>query len=130
MPHWRILTERNGPWLYEEHLQGKEIIVTIEKVVAGEVEGEKGRKAKKAVLHFVGKKRPLAINATNGKTIAALYGNMTEAWVGKRITLYPATTKDGTGAVVPCIRVRPSVPRGAADTTPEPEPPAQEGAES
>jgi hypothetical protein len=111
MPHWRAMTERQGHWLYAEHLpRDKEVV------------GEKGRKTKRPVVHFRGKSRPLALNATNAKTIAGLYGPMTEAWPGKSIALFVTQTKDTNDEQVDCIRVRPRIPRGAADTTPDPDP--------
>jgi hypothetical protein len=123
MPHWRAMTERQGHWLYAEHLpRDKEVVVVIERVVAGEVVGDKGIKTKRPVVHFRGKSRPLALNATNAKTIAGLYGPMTEAWPGKSIALFVTQTKDANDEQVDCIRVRPRVPRAAADTTPDPEP--------
>lgn len=122
MPHWRTLTD--SKWLIAAHLLGKDVTVTIEKVIAGEVIGEAGRTAKKPVVYFRGKKLPLALANTNAKTIAGMYGNNTEGWLGKRITLYPTTTKLG-GDMVECIRIRPTIPRGA-DSAPDPAPPKEE----
>lgn len=96
-------------FLYEFDLDGRDVTATIEKVTAGEIEGEKGRKSKKPIIRFVGKTKKLAINKTNGKIIAALYGTDTEAWVGQSITMYPTTTTFG-GETMPCIRVRPQRP--------------------
>lgn len=53
---------------------------------------------------------PLALNKTNAKTIAGLYGTRTSEWVGKTITLFPTTTQVGEEQNVECIRVRPVVP--------------------
>ncbi len=96
----------DSDWLRAYDLQGKDYTVTIEKVVAGEVTGEKGKKTKKPVLFFKGAKKPLAANATNCKTIARMYGNDTSAWVGKAITLFVSTTQKD-GEEMECIRVRP-----------------------
>lgn len=104
MPHWREMTDSD--WLRAFDLQGKDVTVTVEKVVAGEVTGEKGKKSKKPVVFFVGKKKPLAMNSTNCKTVARMYGNNTEQWIGKSITLYTATTQKD-GEEMPCIRIRP-----------------------
>jgi hypothetical protein len=122
MPHWRAMTERQGPWLFAEHLpRDKDVVVVIDRVVAGEVTGEKGRKTKRPVVYFKGKQRPLALNATNAKTVAGLYGPMTESWPGKSITLFVTQTRDKDDVEVDCIRIRPRVPRAAADTSPEQE---------
>lgn len=122
MPHWKSMMDEKD-FLFAFDLQGKEAVVTIDRVIAGEISGEQGRKTKKPIATFVGKKKKLALNATNCKTIAALYGNDTAAWSGKSITLYPTTTTFG-GTTVECIRVRPSVPRQAGSGkrgTPEPD---------
>jgi len=96
-------------YIFAFDLQGRDVTVTIEKVTAGELTALGGRKSKKPICYFRGKQKPLALNSTNCKTIAALYGNDTEAWIGKRITLYPTTTQMA-GETCECIRVRPSIP--------------------
>lgn len=96
--------------LYAYDLDGREVTVQIERVFAGELIGEKGRKSKKPMIKFAGKDKKLAVNKTNGKTIASLYGKDTEQWVGKWITIYPTTTEFG-GETVDCIRVRPQIPQ-------------------
>lgn len=121
MPHWKSMTERD--WLFAFDLQGKDVTLTIDKVEAGQVTGTGGKKSKKPVVHFREgqNKKPLALAVTNCKAIATLYGNETEDWVGKRITLYPTTTTFG-GEVVECIRVRPVKPpdKGARPAEREP----------
>lgn len=119
MPHWRSMTDRD--YLYAYDLQGRDVTVTIEKVVAGELTSTGGKKTKKPIVSFVGKAKPLALNATNAKTIAAMYGNHTEAWIGKAITIWPTTTSMG-GETVECIRIRPTVPK--QNGKPAPKPPA------
>lgn len=96
--------------LYAFDLDGREVTVQIEKCFAGELMGEKGRKSKKPMLKFMGKEKKLALNKTNGKTIATLYGTETDNWAGRWITIYPTTTEFG-GETVDCIRVRPQVPQ-------------------
>lgn len=101
-------------YLFAFDLQGKDVTLTIENVTAGELTANGGRKSKKPLCHFKeGKeKKPLALNATNCKAIANLYGNDTAGWIGKRITIYPTTT-EMAGETVECIRVRPAVPKEA-----------------
>ena len=98
-----------GAW----DLQGGDMTVTIKKVKGGELTSVGGRKSKKPVVFMAHTEKGFALNATNGKTIASLYGNFTEKWVGKQITLYKSMTRspDGSGDVE-CIRVRPTVPEG------------------
>lgn len=109
MPHWRSMMERD--FIFAFDLNGKDVVVTIDRVEAGNLTGQGGRKTKKPVCYFKGKEKGLALNSTNCRTIAALYGNDTDKWPGKQLTLYPTTTSFGS-ETVECIRVRPSVPAG------------------
>lgn len=99
-----------GSWnLIDDDGTRRELTVTIEKVEAQEIVGEGGKRNKKPVVHFVGKKLPMVIGKTVAKTIAGLYGNDTKNWIGKRITIYGTTTEVG-GETKDCIRVKPTVP--------------------
>lgn len=95
--------------LYAFDLDGRDVNVTIDKVFAGELVGDKGRKTRKPMLQFVGAKKKLALNKTNGRTIATMYGPDTTQWVGKSITLYPTVT-EYNNEQRECIRVRPTAP--------------------
>lgn len=97
---------------------GRDVIVTISKVVGGELTGTGGRKSKKPIIHFENKDKGLVCNKTNGKAIAGMYSPLTENWVGKRIALYVTKTRspDGSGDV-DCIRVRPQIPAATKTTT-------------
>lgn len=109
MPDYRTMYDKEFVYAYD--LEGKDVTLTIERVSVGELVGTSGKKTKKPVVYFRGTQKGLALCVTNGKTIATLYGNKTEDWIGKRITIYPTTTIFG-GATVECIRVRPAVPKG------------------
>ena len=113
MPHWKSMMDRD--YLFAFDLQGKDCTVTIERVTGGEIKGTGGKKSKKPLCYFKESrdKRPLGLNSTNCKAIAAMYGNDTANWIGKRITIYPTTTNFGS-EVVDCIRVRPGVPSDKA----------------
>lgn len=108
MPDYRSMYDKDylGHW----DLQGREVTVRIAKVTAGELTAQGGRKSKRPLVYFEGKEKALVLNATNGKVVAGLYGTMTEAWVGKEVTLYPTTTSMG-GETVECIRIKPAVPK-------------------
>jgi hypothetical protein len=121
MPDYRTLFDEK--WVKAWDLGGKERTVTIEKVVAGILEDpRKKTKDRKPIVWFKGAKKPLALNKTNSKTIANMYGNMTEGWIGKSVTLYPTTTQVGPDSGVDCIRIKPGVPKGKAEPMPEPPP--------
>ena len=111
MPDYRTMFDREylGAWdLVDETGAPTDIHVTIAKVEAKKVKGPRGE-ALKPVVWFVGVERPLLANKTNARTIAGMHGSKTEAWVGKRITMWPTTTSSPDG-VVECIRVRPTPP--------------------
>ena len=101
--------------LFAFHLQSKPAVVEIERVEQGKLKGKDGAEDRKPVIYFRGKSKPLALNRTNGATIAGMYGKETKAWVGKRVELYPTTTQ-AFGATHDCIRIRPKPPSGAAPT--------------
>lgn len=109
-----------GAWdLVDAQGRPRDVTVEIERVVAGELVSEGNKKTRKPIIHLRGKEKRLAANVTNCRTIAGLYGTDVRQWVGKLITIYPTTTKFGR-ETVDCIRIRPSVPRGKADTSPTP----------
>jgi|SRR5579862_5805356 len=115
-------------WLRAWDLGGKDWTLEIRKVEAGVLENHRQqKKERKPVVHFKGARKPLALNRTNAKTIAALYGKDTVHWIGKRVTLYPTTTNFGPEEGIDCIRIRPKEPTGKAQTlAPVAPPPAEE----
>lgn len=106
VPDYRTMFDNEylGSW----DLQGRDVTVTIARVEARKLKSQRGE-AHKPVLYFEGKEKGFVCNKTNGRAIAGMYGTKTEAWVGKRITLYATTTSAG-GETVDCIRVRPTPP--------------------
>lgn len=99
--------------------KGKDVVVIIEKVEAGELmNAETRQKTRKPVVYFRGKKKALALNKTNGKSIAGIYGTDTAKWIGNPVALYKAKA-DSFGKVVPCIRIRPKAP--TVSTQPQPQ---------
>lgn len=97
-------------------------VVTIDRIVTGDVTGEGGKITTTGLLYFKGWPKAMVLNSGNGKTIRKLYGKDDDAWLGKSISLYRSTTKVGGDPDVPCIRVRPAVPKtGRADPQPNEE---------
>jgi hypothetical protein len=112
-------------WIKAWDLAGKEWTLIIRKVEAGVLEGRSKRKDRKPVLYFRGASKPLALNKTNAKTIATLYGYETDGWVGKLVTLYAAKTSFGDEEDIDCIRIRPREPKGKPEALPNRAPPAE-----
>ena len=114
MSHWRTLQDRDylGHFdLVDSSGSPVDVTVTIAKVEARGIKSERGTK-KGAVIGFLGKEKAMIFNTTNLKTLAGMYGDQYEAWIGKRCTLYSTTTSSPEGTVG-CIRVRPTVPKAA-----------------
>ena len=108
---YRAMFDREylGAW----DIAGRDYTLEIARVTAGELVGEGGRKTLKPVVHFKEAKKGLALNKTNARIIAGLYGNHTRELIGRRITLFATTTTFGR-ETVECIRVRADAPRVAS----------------
>ena len=114
MAHWKKMMDPKE-MLAAFDLDGREVTLTIKEITGGELIGDQGRKSKKPIITFVEVDRKLALNVTNCKTIAQLYGsNETRDWHGKRITIFPTTTQYG-GETKECIRIRPQIPAPATE---------------
>lgn len=85
-------------------LTGKDVKVTVESIKVEEVKTEEGAE-KKVIIRFTGKQKAMILNKTNAKTIAKRYGNDTDDWIGKAVTLYP-TTCQAFGEEMECLRIR------------------------
>ena len=110
-------------------LRGKDVTLTIRKITVEKLNRMGTSKkeprpivyfqetARKAEREGVDEKR-LVLNKTNARTIADLYGNETDDWIGQKITLYGTEVQFGRGRVE-AIRIRPkaSPSRSSADTT-------------
>ena len=90
--------------------KGRNVTVTIEEVVAPNVERDKDGKGKlinKAILKFTGKQKRLILNKTNAKIIKMAHGEPSQ-WVGKKITLTVRLLDEAFGQQnLPVIRVVP-----------------------
>ena len=111
-------------------LKGRDVTLTITRVVAEMIEGENNRKDKRPILYFEEAKKPFVLNKTNAKVLIKLYGADHTKWPGRRLTIFPTTTKMA-GETVECIRVRAVVPpakkgdsRPSAIAPDEPPPPS------
>lgn len=98
--------------------EDRDAVVTIAKVEAGELHSPGKKADKKPIITFERTDKRMVVNATNAKTIAAMYGNHVEDWTGKRIALFRTTTHGPGGQTVDCIRVRPQPPKEAKKTEP------------
>lgn len=114
----------DNKWLRAWDLGGRDWTLVIRKVEAGEVEDPRRKKKDRLpVVYFQGAIKPLGLNKTNSKTIATLYGNETDNWIGKAVTLYATKTSFGNEDGIDCIRIRPGEPKGKGQTMPVVAPP-------
>lgn len=102
-----------GRFIKAGDLRGRDVNLTITKVRADELEGQKGKQVK-GVLSFKETKKELVLNRTNGECIKAMFGRKLADWVGKRVTFYPAAIQSEVADLA--VRVRGS-PDLAADVT-------------
>lgn len=110
--HWKKMMD-DKEMLQAHDLDGRDVTITIEKVVGGSVRGENNKQNKKPIAHIKGKTKKLALNVTNCKVIESLAGTPDpDEWAGLRITVFPTTTDFG-GKTVECIRVRPHHPKAS-----------------
>ncbi len=87
--------------------QNRDITMTIKGVVMEDLQEANGGVKKKGVVAFDESPRLLILNRTNALCLAAMFGNETDAWVGKKVTLYPAPFRDPfSGENTVAIRVR------------------------
>ena len=107
--HWKQLVNMDYLGAYALP-DGKDLTLTIDKVVKEVVTGNSGRKEQCMVMYFKEPNyKPMILNRTNAKSIAALcQSQYVEDWCGHKVTLYGTTTRFG-GDVVECLRIRPTV---------------------
>lgn len=113
-------------------LRGKHVTLTIKRVVPEEVERQ-DRKTKRMgkvtayIVYFEKARKGLLLNKTNAKTVAKLYGDESDGWVGHPITLFP-TVVQAFGEQADAVRVedrRPPVPAANGNTEHAEEPPEE-----
>lgn len=110
--HWKETLP--GDYLGAYSLNGQDMIVTIQSAAKELIVGANGKKEECLVLRFREPILNMVCNRTNAKTITKVLDSpFLEDWAGKKIQLYPTTTKFG-GDIVECIRVRATAPKQAA----------------
>lgn len=101
---------RDSNWLSSEDLPlGRDVPAQIESVIFHKHLTMQGGRPlnNKIALRFQGKARELLLNATNRKTLVALFGATCADWFGKRVLLFieeGVRRPDGTHG--PAVRIR------------------------
>lgn len=112
--HWR----ENFDSRYLRHfwLAGKPRIVTIT-AVAKLKSSNKNESKLQLLITLAEAEKKWASNVTNCQIIEMLTGKSDPTeWVGTRLTLYPTKTRDPSGQMVDCIRVREELPASSEKT--------------
>lgn len=91
-------------YLKAADLQGRQIPVKIKDVIF-ETIGQGQQQETRPIVYFEGKEKGLVLNKTNANTVAAVYGDDTDDWVGGDIILFEAMV-DYQGRSVPAIRLK------------------------
>jgi hypothetical protein len=101
--------------------QDRDAVLTIERVMQGEMASSRGKETK-VVVQFEETHKMLILNKTNAQAILNLYGRKTQGWRGKRIALYSERISVA-GRMHNAIRVRARVPVAHQKPQPKPEGP-------
>lgn len=110
--------------------QGGEVPVLIKSVRLEEMQDNEGAKEDKPVLYFNNVPKGMVLNKTNADRISAVYGDESDLWRGKPVTLYTEQVT-AFGKTTNAIRLRVAKPKVQAATAPaEPEAPAEDPAET
>ena len=86
-----------------------DLVITIKDIKIKNV-GNVDEPDEKTVLYFEGPDKGLVLNKTNAGTIAGLYGDDTDQWIGKKIALF-TTEVEYQGKMTLGIRVRLKAPK-------------------
>jgi hypothetical protein len=93
-----------GRFLKADLLMGKRVTLTIKNIDVQELIGENNEKKAKVIVSFSERPLEYVMPKTNGFCMKRMFGDNPHGWIGKRITIYPTTTKFGRDDV-DCIRI-------------------------
>jgi hypothetical protein len=107
--HWKNLFPNKMMLLGSQNLNdGEELIATIKYVEIQEILNQNGKKESVPVVQFTNAP-PMVLNVTNSRTIASLYGEHYDHWVGCSIQIY-ATKVKAFGTEQMALRIREAIP--------------------
>lgn len=115
--HWKKLTNPDyiGAYSIED---GKDLILTIKKVVQESVTGADGKKEDCIVCYWQENQKPMILNVTNCKMIAKLANSpYIEQWAGIKVQIGVEKVK-AFGDVVDALRIRKTKPKVDAGEKP------------
>lgn len=99
-----------GRFLKAGQFAGKDVTLTLSKVVLEQLEGGAKGTETKAIVSFVERPLQLVLNKTNALALKAMFGRETDAWIGKRVTLYPEAIEFEGNDLAIRVRGSPDLP--------------------
>lgn len=111
--HWREMMDLK--YLRAECLDdNEELVLTIKDVKEEKIKSEQGEDTKPVLYFAEPNVLPMVINVHNAETIEDMYGDRPlRDWLGKRIQVFATTVRVGKESV-PCLRIRPNIPKSSA----------------
>jgi hypothetical protein len=101
-----VLNVFDNRFMKAEDLKGKPMVVTITDVDTARFGSDT-----LPVIIVKEVKKGIVLNFGSARRIAALYGEESDGWKGKFVTIFPTSVIDRDGETVPCIRVRSQAPQ-------------------
>lgn len=94
MPSWKVLFKSES-FIAAVELEGKKPTLTIDRIQSVKLEQEDGRLKDKPVIFFKEIKRGWVICKTTAFCLGAMFGENTDGWIGKRVTLHSELVQVG-----------------------------------
>ena len=113
-------------YLKASDLNGKPLVVAIEKAPLEVLKSPEGKEEAKTVLYFRGLRKVLPLNRVNWDSVADIAGDDTDTWPTASLELFPSKTQMA-GKTVDCIRIRPPAQRELPRAKPRAPKPKQDG---
>jgi len=98
-------------YLKHQDLDGNDWVVTISDVTRDDIKDKDGTSKKKFVIHFKECDKGLVLNTTNMNMLyKLLLSDDSDAWIGKRVTLYVKDDIEMGGEIMSGLRIRSKLP--------------------
>ena len=109
-----------GRFLKADMLKGKKVTVTITGIEGEDLIGENNKAKSEWIVRIKERPLQLVLNKTNAFCLYRMFGGDPHSWIGRRVTIYPTTTKFGRDTL-DCIRVwgSPDIPEDMEITVPQ-----------
>lgn len=94
-------------YLKSADFKGKDVTLTIASIKLEDLADDKGGTKTKGIVAFKETPKLWVLNRTNVECVKGMFGRETDAWLNKRVTLYPAPFHDPfTNERTTAIRLR------------------------